>query len=78
CEVFWPVDREMLDWSNDDDVIHENGLRREMLFYLVKPGEKLGSIRSELAEAFGFSEGIPVVATSNDKAVEVLGSGIQN
>ncbi|QHA93584.1 FGGY family carbohydrate kinase [Bacillus sp. N1-1] len=78
CEVFWPVDRETLDWSNDDDVIQENGLRREMLFNLVKPGEKLGSIRGELAEEFGFSEGIPVVATSNDKAVEVLGSGIQN
>ena len=78
CEVFWPVDRETLDWSDDDQVIHENGLRREMLFNLVKPGEKLGSIRSELAKEFGFTEGIPVVATSNDKAVEVLGSGIQN
>ncbi|MCA0172152.1 FGGY-family carbohydrate kinase [Bacillus sp. RAR_GA_16] len=78
CEVFWPVDRETLDWSKDDRVIHENGLRREMLFNLVKPGEKLGSIRSGLAKEFGFAEGIPVVATSNDKAVEVLGSGIQN
>ncbi|MDO6657791.1 FGGY-family carbohydrate kinase [Anaerobacillus sp. 1_MG-2023] len=77
-EVFWPIDRETLDWSTDDAVIEANGLRRDMLFNLVKPGEKLGSIRNELAKEFGLSEGIPVVATSNDKAVEVLGSGIQN
>ena len=77
CEVFWPVDRETLDWSNDDEVIKENGLRRDMLFNLVKPGEKLGSIRNELANEFGLTKRIPVVATSNDKAVEVLGSGVQ-
>ena len=76
CEVFWPVDRQTLDWSKDDDVIKENGLRRDMLFHLVKPGDKLGAIRDELANEFGLTKGIPVIATSNDKAVEVLGSGV--
>ncbi|KZZ83912.1 FGGY-family carbohydrate kinase [Bacillus sp. SJS] len=78
CEVHWPLDRETLDWSSDDEVIKANGLTREMLFNLVKPGDSLGSIRKELARDFGLNEGIPVVATSNDKAVEVLGSGIDN
>ncbi|RKD75981.1 sugar (pentulose or hexulose) kinase [Sinobaca qinghaiensis] len=77
-EVFWPLDRETLDWSEDDAVMAANGLNRDMLFNLVKPGEALGSIRNELAAEFGLKEGIPVVATANDKAVEVLGSGIKD
>lgn len=76
CEVFWPVDRHTLDWSEDDEDIKADGLTREMLFNLVKPGDALGTIRGELAKDFGLSEGVPVVATANDKAVEALGSGI--
>ena len=45
CEVYWPLDRQTLDWSKDKEVIEENGLRREMVFHLVKPGEKLGAKR---------------------------------
>lgn len=78
CEVYWPLDFETLDWSKDDKVIESNGLTRDMLFNLVKPGEKLGLIRTELVQDFGFKVGIPIVATSNDKAVEVLGSGIKD
>ncbi|WP_255294160.1 FGGY-family carbohydrate kinase [Bacillus toyonensis] len=78
CEVYWPLDRERLDWSNDDEVIKANGLKREMLFDLVKPGDKLGTLRQELAYEFDFNKNIPVVATANDKAVEVLGSGIKD
>lgn len=78
CEVSWPLDRQTLDWSENDDVIAEHGLKREMLFNLVKPGEKLGNIRSQLAHELGLREDIPVIATANDKAVEVLGSGIKD
>jgi sugar (pentulose or hexulose) kinase len=77
-EVNWPLDRETLEWSNDDEVMKANGLKREMLFDLVKPGDKLGMLRPELAFEFGLNKGIPVVATANDKAVEVLGSGIKD
>ncbi|GGD10361.1 FGGY-family carbohydrate kinase [Pontibacillus salipaludis] len=76
CEVFWPVDRETLDWSTDDGDIRAQGLTRDMLFNLVKPGEKLGVLRGDLASDLGLNEDIPVVATANDKAVEALGSGI--
>ena len=48
---------------------------REMLFDLVMPGDILGYVTKEAAEATGFPEGVPVVATSNDKAVEGLGTG---
>lgn len=76
CELYWPLDRETLDWSTDDKVIEANGVPRDMLFNLVKPGEKLGTLRKDLAMEFGLEENLPVIATSNDKAVEVLGSGL--
>jgi sugar (pentulose or hexulose) kinase len=77
-EVHWPLDRDTLDWSVDDEVFKANGLKREMVFSLVKPGEKVGTLQPELAEAFGLKQDIPVVATANDKAVEALGSGIKD
>ena len=77
-EVHWPLDRETLDWSKDEEVFEANGLKREMVFDLVKPGEKLGMLRQELVEEFGFHHDIPVVATANDKAVEALGSGMKD
>jgi sugar (pentulose or hexulose) kinase len=49
-----------------------------MVFDLVKPGEKLGTLRPELADEFGLKQDIPVVATANDKAVEALGSGMKD
>ncbi|ANU22019.1 FGGY-family carbohydrate kinase [Planococcus donghaensis] len=78
CELYWPLDRETWDWSTDDEVMKANGVTRDMLFNLVKPGEKLGSLRKELAAEFGLKKGVPVIATSNDKAVEALGSGLDN
>ncbi|PGM62078.1 sugar kinase [Bacillus cereus] len=77
-EVHWPLDRETLDWSRNDEVFKAYGLKREMVFDLVKPGEKLGTLRQELVLEFGFNQDIPVVATANDKAVEALGSGMKD
>lgn len=77
-EVHWPLDRETLNWSLDEEVFNANGLTRDMVFELVKPGEKLGTLRPELADEFGLNQNIPVVATANDKAVEALGSGIKD
>ncbi|SMQ62607.1 Sugar (pentulose or hexulose) kinase [Bacillus sp. OV166] len=77
-EVHWPLDRETLDWSKDVEVFKAHGLKREMVFDLVKPGEKLGTLRPELADEFGLKQDIPVVATANDKAVEALGSGMKD
>jgi sugar (pentulose or hexulose) kinase len=77
-EVHWPLDRESLDWSPDEEVFKAYGLKREMVFTLVKPGEKLGTLRQELADEFGLNLDVPVVATANDKAVEALGSGIKD
>lgn len=75
-EVYWPIDRETLEWSTDDKVIEANGLRRDQLFSIIKPGESYGALKSELCREFGLKGNIQVVATGNDKAVEALGSGI--
>ena len=71
----WPVDVDTWDWSEDPAAYEECGMPREMLFDLVKPGDILGYVTEEAAKATGFPAGMPVVATSNDKAVEGLGTG---
>ncbi|MDX6154503.1 FGGY-family carbohydrate kinase [Marinococcus sp. PL1-022] len=77
-EVNWPLDRQTLNWSKNDSVIKSNGLNRNMLFNLVKPGERLGILRQELATEFGLNDRTPVIATANDKAVEALGAGVKD
>lgn len=78
CEFGWPLDLDKLQWSQDDEVIKSCGLKREMLFDVVKPGELLGKLKPELAKEWGLPEKLPIIASSNDKAVEVLGSGINS
>lgn len=72
----WPVDLEIWNWSDDDEVIRQYQIPREMLFEAVRPGEVLGYVTKEAAQKTGFREGLPVVSTTNDKAVEGLGSGL--
>lgn len=74
-EYGWPVDVDSWKWSDSPEAYKETGMPREMLFELVMPGDILGYITEEAAEATGLPKGIPVVATSNDKAVEGLGTG---
>ena len=74
-EGVWPIDIDNWKWSDDPEAYKRTGMPREMLFDLVMPGDILGYVTKEAAEATGFPEGLPVVATSNDKAVEGLGTG---
>lgn len=72
----WPVDYEAWDWSTEKEMIEQYNLPREMLFDVVKPGEILGHITKEASQKTGFPEGIPLIATTSDKAVEGLGAGL--
>ena len=74
----WPVDTLTWDWSEDPEAYVRTGMPREMLFDLVEPGARLGCVSSEAAGATGLPEGLPVYATSNDKAVEALGAGLRS
>ncbi|MGK9149275.1 sugar kinase [Plantibacter flavus] len=72
----WPIDTGRWSWSDDDEAYARTGMSREMLFELVQPGDVLGEVTAAAARATGLPEGLPVVATANDKAVEALGCGL--
>ena len=74
-EYSWPIDVDHWAWSEDPADYEANGIPREMLFDLVMPGDVLGYVTQEAADATGLPAGVPVVATANDKAVEGLGTG---
>jgi sugar (pentulose or hexulose) kinase len=71
----WPIDPDAWRWSDDPALYEEFGVRREMLFDLQMPGEVIGPITASAAVATGIPPGTPIVATANDKAVEMLGAG---
>jgi sugar (pentulose or hexulose) kinase len=72
---WWPMDNDTLDWSTDPTLLKQCNVPREMLLDVVKPGEILGHVTARAAEGTGLPEGLPVVATAHDKAVEALGAG---
>lgn len=74
-EYGWPVDVDNWKWSDNPEAYKATGMPKEMLFDLVMPGDILGYVTEEVAKATGLPAGVPVVATSNDKAVEGLGTG---
>jgi xylulokinase len=73
----WPVDQDTATWSSDPAAYVCTGMPRDMLFNLVPPGARLGEVTAEAALATGIPAGLPVYATANDKAVEALGSGLE-
>lgn len=72
----WPVDYDTWDWSEDEEVLRTYNIPREMLLEPVLPGDTLGHITEEASKLTGFPEGLPVIATTSDKAVEGLGAGL--
>ena len=71
----WPIDTDTWQWSDEPGLYDEFGVTREMLLELQMPGDAIGPITACASEATGIPVGTPVVATANDKAVEMLGSG---
>ena len=71
----WPIDTDTWQWSDDRALYAQFGVTRKMLFELQMPGDVIGSVTAEAAQATGIPVGVSVVETANDKAVEMLGSG---
>ena len=71
----WPIDTDTWQWSEDPTLYELFGVPRDLLFELQLPGDVIGPLTAEAAAATGLPQGVPVVATANDKAVEMLGSG---
>ena len=74
-DMQWPIDTDTWQWSDDPSVFERFGVMREMLLTLQMPGDVIGPVTAAAALATGIPVGIPVVATANDKAVEMLGAG---
>ncbi len=72
----WPVDWEKWTWSEDEAVLKQYNMPREMLFDVQMPGTVLGHITEAASKATGLPVGVPVVSTTADKAVEALGAGL--
>lgn len=75
-DIQWPIDTDTWDWSDDPAAYERHGIRRELLFDLQMPGDVIGPLTRDAAASTGLPVGIPVVHTANDKAVEMLGTGV--
>jgi len=71
----WPIDTDTWEWSDDDALFEQFRVTRQMMVDLVMPGDLIGRVTAAAADATGIPPGLPVVATANDKAVEMLGIG---
>ena len=71
----WPIDTDTWQWSRDPALYDRFGVRREMLLELQMPGDVIGRVTLSAAAETGIPAGVPVIATANDKAVEMLGAG---
>lgn len=71
----WPIDTDTWQWSDNSALYKQFGVSREMLMLLQMPGDVIGRVTSKAFAATGIPEGIAVVQTANDKAVEMLGAG---
>ena len=69
----WPIDTDTWQW--DPALFEQFNMRPELLVELQMPGDIAGYVTADAAAATGIPEGLPVVTTANDKAVEALGSG---
>lgn len=74
----WPIDPITLDWFEDQETFDSYTTPRDMLFDLVDPATILGHVNAFASHVLGLPQGLPVVATANDKAVEGLGAGLVN
>jgi sugar (pentulose or hexulose) kinase len=72
----WPIDTTTWRWSADEAQYRRTGMTASMLSELVDPGGLLGAVTVEASAATMLPVGVPVYATSNDKAVEALGAGL--
>lgn len=72
----FPIDMETWKWSEDKAVLDNFKIPNEKLLKLQMPGTVLGTVTKAAAQITGLPEGLPVVATANDKAVEALGAGL--
>lgn len=73
---YFPFDNKGLRWCKDKHWKWQvSPIDKSKLVELVPPGDTLGVISKQAAEATGIPKGLPLIAAATDKACEVLGAG---
>jgi sugar (pentulose or hexulose) kinase len=77
CQVgYIPFDYKRLSWSGKFDWKWQAvPMDPKILPELIPPGQPLGEITPQAAEATGIPVGLPLIAAAADKACEVIGAG---
>lgn len=77
CQVgYVPFDYRRLKWASPRDWKWKAvPMDPDRLPRLLPPGQTLGRVTRDAAEATGIPEGLPLIAAAADKACEVIGSG---
>lgn len=74
----WPIDPETLEWDVQKKSPTDALISEEKLFDLVDQATILGTVSELASKTTGLPKGLPVISTSNDKAVEALGAGLSD
>lgn len=71
-----PFDHRTRTWQKKSDLTWPVfPIEGSKLCEIVEPGEVIGGITAEAAEALGLPQGLPLIAAGSDKACEILGLG---
>jgi len=71
-----PFDVKKFGWASKWDLKWKLfPIEKEKLSELVNPTELLGHVTNKAAKETGISQGLPLIAASNDKACDVIGTG---
>lgn len=73
-----PFDYKKRKWAHRDLKNRLFPVEQEKLPELVKPGELIGKLSIDAANATGLPSGTPVIACGSDKGCETLGMGVLN
>ncbi len=75
-----PFDYKKQKWANPDELLEFSSklypIEAKKLPELIAPGEQIGQIHRQAAEATGIPQGTPVIAAGSDKGCETLGMGV--
>lgn len=73
---YMPINGKTFRWADKSDIIHYLfPIEPEKLPELAVQGERIGTITPQASQETGIPAGLPVIASANDKACEVIGAG---
>ena len=76
CTGHYPIDYKNKKWHKENSMMGSVfGVPERMLCDVVEPGQTIGAIKDEVADAVGLPRNIKFIVTGSDKACETVGVG---